>query len=66
MNRKVEKGLHPADLMPGMALSKEVRSGTGVLLLSKGIMLSTRRIDSIKRHFKLDPPEAGVVYVWAD
>ncbi len=66
MNRRVEKGLHPADLMPGMALSKEVRSGTGVLLLSKGVMLSTRRIDSIRRHFNLDPPEAGVVYVWAD
>ena len=37
MNRKVEKRLHPADLMPGMVLSREVRSGTGVLLISKGV-----------------------------
>jgi response regulator RpfG family c-di-GMP phosphodiesterase len=66
MNRKVEKGMHPADLMPGMVLSENVRSGTGVLLISKGAVLDTRRIDSIKRHFHLDPPEVGAVYVWAD
>jgi hypothetical protein len=66
MNRKVEKGLHPADLMPGMVLSMEVRGGTGVLLLKKGTVLDTHRIDLIKRRFHIDPPDAGMVYVWMD
>ncbi len=66
LHRKRERELHPGELMPDMVLSREVRSGTGVLLLSKGVRLDTRRIDSIRRHLTLDPPESGTVHIWMD
>jgi response regulator RpfG family c-di-GMP phosphodiesterase len=66
MNRKVEKMLGPQGLIAGMVLSREVRSGTGVLLLSKGVTLTPQRIESIRRHFNIDPPDSGGVYVWVD
>lgn len=56
----VEEEFDPLDLHVGLMLSRDIRSGTGVLLLSKGITLNTARIDSIKRFYKLDPPDHGV------
>ncbi|KAF0219764.1 MAG: response regulator [Geobacteraceae bacterium] len=56
----VEEEFDPLDLHVGLMLSRDIRSGTGVLLLSKGITLNTARINSIKRFYNLDPPDHGV------
>lgn len=56
----VEEVIHPDQLEPGMVISRDVRSGTGVLLVGKGVVLNPRRIDSLKRYYKLDPPDTGV------
>jgi hypothetical protein len=57
--------MEPRDLESGMMLSRDVRSGTGILLLSKGVILDAHRIDSVLRYFRLDPPESTEVCVWA-
>lgn len=59
----VEEELHPDDLLPGQILSRDVHSGTGLLLVSRGVVLNPRRIDSLKRYYRLDPPNTGV-FVW--
>ncbi len=61
----VEMEIHPQELLRGMMLSRDVRSGTGVLLLPKGSTLTMNKIDSIKRYYVLDPPRTGV-YVWSE
>ena len=61
----VESELHPDQLMSGMVLSREVRSGTGILLLPQGSRLNPQKIESIRRYCTLDPPRAGV-YVWTE
>ncbi len=62
----VEKALRPTELLSGMLLSREVRSGTGILLLPKGVRLDIRRIESINGRFRLDPPDDPVVHVWLE
>lgn len=57
--------IHPDDLVSDMIVSRDVRSGTGLLLISKGVILNPRKIDSLRRHYKLDPPKTGV-YVWTE
>ncbi len=59
----VESEIHPDELLSGMIVSRDVRSGTGVLLLPRGQTLSPRKIDVIIRYYRLDPPDTGV-YVW--
>ncbi len=58
-----EEEFHPDELLPSMILSRDVRSGTGLLLVSKGTILNPKKIDSLKRYYRLDPPNTGV-YVW--
>jgi response regulator RpfG family c-di-GMP phosphodiesterase len=60
MTHTVEEELHPDDLYPGQVLSRDVHSGTGLLLVSRGVALDPRRIDSLKRYYRLDPPATGV------
>ncbi|HEY3275008.1 MAG TPA: HD domain-containing phosphohydrolase [Syntrophorhabdaceae bacterium] len=64
-DRAMESEFHPEDLMPEMITSRDVKSGTGLLLISKGIVLNPRKIDSLRRHYRLDPPRTGV-YVWVE
>lgn len=59
----IEMELHPQNLRPGMVISKDVRSGTGLLLLSKGMHLNEGNIQSLKRYYQLDPSKSGV-FVW--
>jgi response regulator RpfG family c-di-GMP phosphodiesterase len=61
----MEMELHPDKLLSGMTLSRDVRSGTGVLLLPQGATLTANKIGSIRRYYALDPPETGV-HVWAE
>lgn len=52
--------LHPTRLVPGMILSQDVRSGTGVLLLAKGMVLNQTSISRLVHHNGIDPFGMGV------
>jgi hypothetical protein len=43
-----------------MVLSRNVCSGTGLLLLNRGTLLTEHMIIAIKRYYTLDPPGHGV------
>lgn len=61
-NATVELELRPDELRKGMLLTRDVISGTGLLLLNKGVVLDQTQIESIQRYYLLDPPQRGV---WA-
>jgi len=56
----LELELQPKDLKPGMTISKEVRSGTGLLILRKGTVLDEKNIESLKRSYRHDPARSGI------
>ncbi len=58
-----EREFEPGDLKNGMVLSRDVKSGTGLLLLGKGVSLDGTTIEAIKRYYLIDPPPRGV-FVW--
>ena len=59
-NAVVELELQPDELRKGMLLTRDVLSGTGLLLLNKGVVLDDVKIEAIQRYYKLDPPPWGV------
>jgi len=61
---KSERELSPNVLKEGMVVSRDVKSGTGILLLSKNITLNAMNIKAIKRYYTIDPPQRGV-FIWA-
>jgi putative nucleotidyltransferase with HDIG domain len=56
----LEIELLPNDLQEGMEASRDVFSGTGILLLTKGTVLVGSSIMLLKRYYDLDPPNQGV------
>jgi response regulator RpfG family c-di-GMP phosphodiesterase len=56
----VELELKPTELQPGMVLSRDLFSGSGLLLLHNGLMLDNVKIESIKRYHRLDPSGTGI------
>jgi len=56
----VELELHPSNLKTGMVISRDVYSGTGLLLLSKGLRLNEKNIQAIRRYYQIDPSRSGV------
>lgn len=59
----VEVELKINDLVHGLVLSRDVRSGTGLLLLRKGTTLNKKNIDTLRRGYHLDPSKSGI-FVW--
>ena len=59
----VEKNVRLDSLLEGMVLSRDVRSGTGVLLFSRGMVLNEDRIQTLRRYSKVDPLHHGV-FIW--
>jgi len=59
-NATVELELQPEELRKGMLLTKDVISGTGLMLLNKGVTLDAIKIEAIQRYYKLDPPQRGI------
>ncbi len=53
-SREVEI-IHPDMLMIGMVLSRDVRSGTSLLLLAGGTVLDRKAITSLRRCYEIDP-----------
>jgi response regulator RpfG family c-di-GMP phosphodiesterase len=58
---EVELGIK--DLLPGLAVSRDVRSGTGLLLLRRGTTLGAESIGLMKKCLLLDPSKTGI-FVW--
>jgi len=57
---EVEDEYPPGRLVPGMRLTRDIYSGTGMLLISKGISLDRQMIESVQRYYEIDPPTVGV------
>lgn len=55
---EVEVGL--SGLFVGQVLSRDIYSGTGLLLLNRGVRLDATKIEAIRRYYLLDPPPHGV------
>ena len=55
-----EKELDVNNIKEGMVISKDVKSGTGIILLSKGTKLNDRNIQALKRYYQLDPSKCGI------
>ncbi|MEW6417013.1 MAG: HD domain-containing phosphohydrolase [Nitrospirota bacterium] len=55
-----EVEIHPDKLMPGMVLSRDVRSGTGLLLLAHGVVLDQKVIRGLQRYYEIDPFKNGI------
>jgi len=56
----VEIELDAKELTPGMQLSRDVCSGSGILLLKRGTTLDENKVIAVQRNYRLDPPEHGV------
>jgi len=59
-NVTVELELRPEELRNGMLLTRDVISGTGLMLLNKGVTLDAVKIEAIQRYYQLDAPLRGV------
>jgi response regulator RpfG family c-di-GMP phosphodiesterase len=55
-----ERELDPKNLTEGMVVSRDIKSGTGLILCSQGIRLNAANIQSIRRYYSIDPPSQGV------
>lgn len=56
-----EVEIPPEILVPGMILSRDIKSGTGIMLLAAGAVLDRKAIGTLQRFNKIDPFEK--VYV---
>ena len=52
--------LRPHELQPGMILERDLLSGSGMLLLQRGISLDAVQITLVKRYYDIDPATTGV------
>lgn len=57
---QTEEEMEAILLQTGMVLSRDVTSGSGLLLLNKGVVLDHVMIASIRRYYVMDPPAGGV------
>jgi response regulator RpfG family c-di-GMP phosphodiesterase len=56
----MEIELQPNDLRENMLISREVRTGSGLLLLGEGECLDAVKIKALKRYYHIDPPKKGI------
>ena len=56
----IEIELKTKDLTLGMVITRDVITGTGLLLLRKGTVLNDKNIDTLKRAANLDPSKSGI------
>ena len=56
----VETEFKTGDLAPAMVISRDVITGTGLLLLRKGTVLNDKNIETLKRAAYLDPSKSGI------
>lgn len=56
----VENEYLPTELVTGMVVTRDILTGTGLLLIKKGVALDRQMIESIQRYYQIDPPARGV------
>ncbi len=56
----IETEVAVSDVTVGMIVSRDVKSGTGIMLLTKGVRLNNNNIQALKRYYKLDPSNSGI------
>ena len=56
----VESEYKAKELVTGMEVTRDIYSGTGLLLMTKGVILDRQMIESIQRYYEIDPPSRGV------
>lgn len=56
----IELELRPSELKVGFTLTRSLVSGTGMLLLYRGIVLDDKKISAIQSYYELDPPKRGI------
>jgi len=55
-----ELEIHPDGLDLGQILARDLRSGSGLLILSQGSVLDSKLIHAIQRYHRMDPLRTGV------
>ncbi|WP_129125355.1 HD domain-containing phosphohydrolase [Geomonas oryzae] len=55
-----EREVEPKRLKEGMRLTRNLYSGTGLLLLTEGTQLNRGSIEAVLRYYQIDPPSCGV------
>ena len=55
-----EVEIAPTELVPGMAIARDVESGSGVLLMQRGNVLDEAGIVLIRSHYRKNPPAHGI------
>lgn len=58
--RMLEVELNVNNIQEGMILSRDVTSGTGLILLSRGTILNAKSIQALRRYYQLDPSGTGI------
>ncbi|MDA8084592.1 MAG: response regulator [Nitrospiraceae bacterium] len=58
--KEPEVEVHPTRLLTGMVLSRDIRSGTGLLILARDVVLDGKIIAGLQRYYKIDPPKTGI------
>jgi response regulator RpfG family c-di-GMP phosphodiesterase len=58
--KDIEVELRPEEVKPGMTLTRSLVSGSGMLLLYRGITLDEVMVKAICSYYELDPPKRGV------
>jgi response regulator RpfG family c-di-GMP phosphodiesterase len=61
--RTFEAELNPSELRAGMVVSRDVRSGTGLLFIGKGMTLDAGNVAAIRRCYDVDPSTSGVYVI---
>jgi len=56
----LEMELRPKSLIEGMRTTRNLYSGTGLLLLTEGTPLDAGKIASVARYYDIDPPSGGI------
>ncbi len=59
----MELELSPGKLKEGLIISRDVVSGTGLLLMRSGTVLDEAKIVSVRRYYQIDPPKNGVFVI---
>jgi response regulator RpfG family c-di-GMP phosphodiesterase len=59
----LEMELRPKQLLEGMRITRNLYSGTGLLLLNEGTLLDAGKIVSVTRYYEIDPPSSGIFVI---
>lgn len=60
-----ERDVKLDDLETGMTLARSIHSGSGILLLHRGVVLDAKNIKSLQRYYELDPPKDEIFILQA-